>query len=363
MRALLTSLFTVGLFTVSLGATALADDIYLTDGKTLSDVDVTEETMSEVTYKSDRKTETVASDKVLSISYSEKPQLVDQGDAAMAGDLFVDAEAYLYNFLDGVKERVPSKHKWSRAYAYYRLVTVYGVMGEVGDLATTADEMAALEPDSRYLPIVMALKAQVLADSGDKAKALSALGDLEKLASSKGLGDRWTLEVELGKVLYGPLTGGAQRQKLEDISGRAGTGQPIVRNKAEASIGASFLAEGMLPEAEKVLSAVVADPKADDRTLAAAYTGLGQCLFRRGEAASDPALLSSALKAYMRVVVLYKKEINYLPEALFFAGRCFQLLEGEGAEDNAYKLYSHVMRTFPDSRWAKEARGFRKKKS
>jgi len=323
MRAPLIFLFTVGLC-----APALADDIYLTDGKTLSDVDVTEETMAEVTYKSDRKTATVASDRVLSITYSEKPQLVDQGDAAMAGDLFVDAEAYLFNFLDGVKERVPSKHKWSRAYAYYRLVIVYGVMGEVGDLASTADEMVTLEPDSRYLPIVLAMKAQVLADSGDKAKAISALGDLEKLAKARGLGDRWKLEVELGKILYGPLTGGAQRKKLEDISGRAGAAQPIVRNKAEASIGASFLAEGKLKEAEGILTAVVADPKADDRTLAAAYAGVGQCLFRRGEAASDPALLSAALKAYMRVVVLYKNEINYLPESLFFAGRCFQLLGG-----------------------------------
>lgn len=357
MRPLLTSILVLSATNL-----ALADDIYLTDGKTISDVTVQTETMSEVTYKKDRKDGSVAADTVLSIAYSEMPQQVDQGDAAMAGDLFVDAEVYLFNFLEGVKEKPPRKFPWSRAYAYYRLVTVYEVMGEVADLLKTADEMAQLEPDSRYLPIVLVKKAQVLSDAGDGAKALASLTDLEKLIESKSLGDRWSLTLELGRVIYGSDAGAAQRKKLEDISGRAGAAHPVVRNRSEVQIGASFLTEGNLAEAETIFTAVVADPKADDRTLAAAYAGLGQCLFRRGEAGSDLGLISAALKAYMRVVVLYKNEINYLPESLFFAGRCYQLIGAEGAEEAATKLYSHVIRTFPENRWAGEARGFRNKK-
>lgn len=357
MRSFLTPLVGLGI-----AASALADDIYLTDGRTLSEVTVQTETMAEVTYKKDRKEGSVAADQVLSINYSEKPQLVDQADAAMAGDQFVDAEVFLFNFLEGVKERPPRKHPWSRAYAYYRLVGVYEVMGEVGDLTTTADEMAQLEPDSRYLPIVLTKKAQLLADSGDLAKARASLGDLEKLIAAKRLGNRWALALELGRVLYGVETGAAQRSKLKDISGRAGAAYPIVRNRAEVSVGASLLTEGKLGDAEKIFKDVVADPKADDRTLAAAYAGLGMCLFRRGETTGDMDLLRAARKAFMRVVVLYKNEINYLPESLFFAGRCYQLIGGEEAEDAATKLYNHVIRNFPESRWAGEARGFRRKK-
>ncbi|MDA1266239.1 MAG: hypothetical protein O2816_14250, partial [Planctomycetota bacterium] len=311
---------------------ALADDIYLTDGKTISSVSVKAETLKEVEYRDDKnKAGSVSSSKVLSIAYSEKPQAVDQADASIAQDQFVEAEARLFTFLEEVSDRVPSKHPWSRAYAMYRLATVYGVMGDVERLGTLTGEMLSLEPDSRYLPLVLSKRAEVLFDSGEKGKALSSLSDLEKLIEKNSLGEQWQLELDLGKVIYGSSTGAAQRKGLEALSARAGVGYPVARNRAEVMIGASWLTEAKLHEAEKIFAAVVADPKADDRTLAAAYSGLGQCLFRRGERDGDADLLQKGLMAYMRVVVLYKNEVAYLPESLFFAGRCYQLIGGDTA--------------------------------
>jgi tetratricopeptide (TPR) repeat protein len=344
---------------LALGASASADDIHLTDGTTISEVDVQTETHELVSYKKERKAGKVDSSKVLLVVYSEKPDLVDRADAAIAQDQYLDAEFDLSEFLAGVVDRVPRKHPWSRGYAFYRLVGVYEVLGDSRKLEATASQMAELEPDSRYLPIVITKQAQALADAGDSAKALAALGNLEKLIRNKGLGKGWSLELELGRILYGGGSGAALRKKLEELSSNAAGAYPVVYNRAEVAIGASLLTEGKLPEAEKIFKAVTADPKADSRTLAAAYAGLGQCLFRRGERGGDPAMLREALKSYMRVVVLYKNEVNYMPESLFFAGRCWQLLGEEDSEEKATKLYNKVIRNFPESRWAPEAKSFR----
>ena len=65
----------------------------------------------------------------------------------------------------------------------------------------------------------------------------------------------------------------------------------------------------------------------------------------------------------MRVVVSYKNQLAYVPKAMFYAGRCFQLLaDDEFADEKADKLYKKLIRTFDGTRWANEARAFRPKK-
>lgn len=348
------------LASLALCATAFSDDLHLTDGSTIAGVDVTGETMTEVSYKDDKKTKTVEADKVLSISYTEMPVALSRGNLSIQDDFLLDAEADFLNYIEGVRDRPSRKEVWARAYAYHQLAVTYAIMGNVDSFVDTANEMTEIEGESRYLPIVLRRKAQLLFDFGDAEAAVAAIGELEELADDKGLGRRWELEVALGKAVYGS-TGSAQRKKLESVSGDAGNSFPVVRNAAEVAIGASYLEEGNLSEAEKVFESVVEDPKADDRTLAAAYTGMGQCLFRRAEGAQDADLFKRARASYMRVVVLYKTETAFLPEALFFAGRCFQEIGGDTAQESANKLYSRVIKKFPDSKWANEAKGFRKK--
>jgi TolA-binding protein len=62
----------------------------------------------------------------------------------------------------------------------------------------------------------------------------------------------------------------------------------------------------------------------------------------------------------MRVTVLYKDQASYAPKAMFYAGRCFNLLGGEEDDERANKLYARVMRQYPGTVWADEARNFRK---
>lgn len=347
------------------GGSLLADTIYKTDGSTIADVSVQREGLTQVTYRADKKEGSVESDDVLFIEFTTKPQLVDRADTAIDEDRLLDAQANLEDFLEGVQEEAPKKFPWSRAYALYRLLEVHEILGQPDKLVAVADRLGHLEPDSRYVPLAAMKRAQALFDAGKAKDALASLEAFDQTIQAKGLGDRWKLEKELATIRFdATLADKLRLERLEDVSARAGVEYPVVRNRAEVAIGETLLAAKKVVEAEEILRDVTEDPKADSRTLAAAYTGLGDCLWARGEPnakeESGKALLEQASMAYMRVVVVYKNELAYVPKAMFFAGRCFQLVGAEDAEEKAGKLYGRLMRTFPESRWSQEARGFRR---
>ncbi len=344
-----------------LAATAQADDIYLTDGKTISGVTIQTEGLEKIVYRKDRRNEEVSSERVLDVAYSSKPQLVDLADDAIGDDQLLDAEADLLNFVEGL-DAPPRKHPWSRAYAIYRLQGVYQALGKVDDAVAAGEHLAQVEPDSRYLPYAMARNAQVLSDAGRGPAALKAIEGIYQLVDTGRLGERWRLEVELGRALYGgQLTGTRLRAKLEELAQRAGTQYPVVRNRAEVAVGEALAREDDLAAAEEVFRRITSDPKADARTLAAAYTGLGLCLWEKGKN-GDTKVLTEALVSFMRVVVNYRNEAIYVPRALFYAGRCFQTIGGPGADEKATKLYNKVRRDYPESRWARDAKSFLPKK-
>lgn len=343
-----------------------ADKIYRVDGTTVSNVTITAETLEGVNYKDEKRKEgSVPADLVLSVEFSSKPQLVDSADAAIAEEAYGDAQVDLLNFLEGM-EQAPRKHPWSRAYALYRLIEVCEVLGESAQVARFADQLAEVEGNSRYLPFAQLKKAQALFDSGDSAGSISSLTDLQSTIDGKGLGDRWRTEHELAKVLFDAnLKGASRMSKLEGLVSKS-VGYATVNNRAKVALGESMLLAGQIKEAEKVFRDVVSDPKGDGRTLAGAYSGLGDALFAQGEPNKDSDVgqnqLREARVAFMRVVVSYKNQLAYVPKAMFYAGRCFQLLaDDEFADEKADKLYKKLIRTFDGTRWANEARAFRPK--
>lgn len=351
----------------ALSATAMADTIYLTDGRTLSDLSIKVEGLAQIEYRgADRKQGSVASDTVLFVEFSDKPQTLDRGDAAFAEDSVLDALADYENYLSGLKE--PSrKHPWARAYALSRIIEVHEIMGSHELVIEAADHLLDVEPNCRYVPYAVFTKAQAQYDSGKGASAPKTFAAFDKLIQQKQLSDRWSIASDLGKVLFNDSIKGSKReQQLKALSARAGIQYPVERNRAEVALGEALFNGKKREEAEKVFRAITKDPKADARTLAGAHTGLGVCLYEKGEPQADSnagkQLLREAQLHFMRVVVSYKNEYRYVPQAMFFAGRCFQLIEGDPANEHATKLLTKVIRDYKGSTWAQEARGFRQTK-
>ncbi|HVS18552.1 MAG TPA: tetratricopeptide repeat protein [Planctomycetota bacterium] len=368
--AALAALLLPALFT---GA-ARADVIHLVDGSTLTDVEIKTETLAGVTYEQKGKSgvQTLDPDKVHSIEYRRLPSLLDQADALARDGALSDAIERFNVFVEGISsgENKKDRQAWAPAYALQRVIELRTSLGDAEGVIKAADALLAKVPDSRHAPDAQLAKAEALKAQGKDPQAKQALDDLRTMIDAKALSKRWTLELQLAEVLFdASLKGQAKRDRLIEIAGQAGRTYPAVANRARVSEGETYL-EGTKPDfaaAKKVFEKILADPKADDATMAGAYTGMGDCLFHEAAAkgqGSDQAQkdLDAALMAYMRVAVNYRDQTRYAPKAMFYAGRSLDL-RGEvdgAAKANARRLYSAVITNYPGSEWAREARNVRR---
>ncbi|MFT7668256.1 MAG: tetratricopeptide (TPR) repeat protein [Planctomycetota bacterium] len=345
---------------------AVADTIYLLDGSSIPDVKIGSETFKEISYRAGSKSKTVKTDNVLRLEFTAKSPIVDRADtAAVEGQVLAaidDFNVYLEGFLsDGRRPRF----KWEPAYAMYRLVELNGMVGDVDALVASADLLIDKAPESRYLPMVYLAKAEAQFMSGKSPAAQKTLKEFLNLIQAKSLSRRWQVEQKLATILFDSSIKGKDRiSKLNAISDQAGEELPLVRNRAEVAIGEALTGDKKFKEAEEIFGDITENPQADQRTLAAAYTGLGDCLYYRANKSKGEAkqeLLVEAAKAYMRVVVVYKDQSLYVPKAMFWAGRVFDASTVEGDKAKAQKLYGQVSRDYRGSQWATEANAFRKR--
>ncbi len=343
---------------------ATADTINKTDGSSIDDVTVSRETVAEVTFREGSKTRTVASDLVLSIEYDKLPSLVDSAESfAKDGDLLnaVDQmELYVDGIIGGKKERLA----WAPAHAMNRVMEMRMTMGDPEAVIAAADRLIKHAPDSRFMPTAYLAKAEAQHALGRSSTAQATLQEFQNIIERKALSQLWNIEARLALVLTdSKLSGEPKREKLREIAGIAGQEFPTVRNRAKVAEGESYL-EGNrknFAEARKIFQKVVDDPKADTATLAGAFCGLGDCLFQdafsKADAGADASNeLKDAIEKYLRVVVLYKDQSAYRSKALFFAGRCYEMVTNlEDANTRARMLHGMLKRDYPDSDWAKKA--------
>jgi hypothetical protein len=349
-------------------STVTADTIYLIQGDAIKDVSVKTATFKEIEYKDGSKKRTVKTDNVLRVEFFAKTQPVDLADAAALDGQFWDAIGALELYIEAhISEAKRPRYEWEPAYAMNRLIELNRVVGDAPGLIKAADQLIANAPDSLYVPMAFLAKAETQHLTGDSKGAKKTLGAFKDLIQSKSLSGKWNIEQKLASALYDDASKGKSlRTKLEAISKEAGSQYPVVHNRCEVAIGESWL-EGKSPnfkEAEPIFQDIAANPKADSRTLAAAYTGLGDCIFKRamaGPASLKDQLLQDAKLAYMRVVVVYKDETTYAPKAMFWAGRVFDESTDEQDKERAQLLYGRVMREYQGSTWATEAGSFRKR--
>jgi len=351
---------------VAIAPAASADTIHLTDGTSIEDCQIAEETYEVVEYRASGRKQSIATDKVLRIEYDKRPAPVDRAESAAADeqphDAIADLETYVQGLLESGKRE---RYSWAPAYAMYRLIELKRVVGELPAAEAAADRLIELVPRSRFVPLAYLAKADVQNDQGQGAKALSTIAQLEALIQKSNLSRRWALECELSKVLYdAQLSGKKKRDKLAEVSGRAGREYPTVRNRADVAEAETHLEAKSFGEAEKIFQRICDDPKANPGTLAAAFTGLGDCLFQRAfgmpSGSEQSKLYRESLLAFMRVVVVYKDQTRYVPKAMLLAGRIFDQSADEISKEHAQKLYRTVIRVYGGTPWAQEARGFRK---
>jgi TolA-binding protein len=359
----------LALFTCALPA--FADTIQRIDGERIEDCTILEEGLRELVYKPARGAEArLAAEEVISVEYKRMPKPLEEAATAVSDGKFGEAEDSLEAYLAELPAEGDKRFKWAPAYAAFRLIEVRNTLGDLAGAASAADQMIKAHTDSRYLPQAYLLRAQALRQLDKHKQALEGLAAFEALIREKQLAPALELECRLAKALVDPaLKGVAKRDQIQIVIDALGAQPSPALARAKAALGEAFLEEALSPgsaqsaklfeQAAQTFHSVVAAELADDASLAAAYTGLGECDYQRGVGKErKPELVRSALKHFLRVVELYGDQSLYVPRALFMAGRCFDGLEDPTSRARAQSLYRRLASDYPGSHWAEQAKPF-----
>ena len=58
------------------------------------------------------------------------------------------------------------------------------------------------------------------------------------------------------------------------------------------------------------------------------------------------------------MIVVHKDQSRYVPKALMYAGRVFDLFDTDEARSNARQMYRRLVSDYPASNWAEDAKKF-----
>lgn len=349
-------------------APAHADEIHLIDGRVLEDVEIENETLTEVAYKEGGNRGAIPSGEVLRVEYRRMPTEVDEAlgfaeERDLVGALDT-LDAYVDRQIEKPSER---RFKWAPAFAAWKTVELREEMGDMVGVQEAAQRLITSFDDSRYVPAAYLAKANAELDTSRAKQARTTLEEMAELVASKGLSERWSLECRLAQIRADDSKSAEdKRADLGRLAREAADAHPMVEARARVAEGETYLieadaargqaqAKSLREKARAVFEPVIESPAADDETLAGAYSGLGDCLFYLGADADDAALLKQAVMHYLRVVTSYKKEGRYVPRSLFYAMRCFDLMQDRRRMNDMKRELASL---YPGSSWAEQAEKF-----
>lgn len=351
---------------------SLADTIRKIDGTAIQGVTIESEKLAGVSYKGKGASETIAIDQVAAVEYDRRPKPIDEA-AVQAVDgnregAFITLKDYVAAQLDNPSDE--RRYPWAAAFAARRAIELAQERQAWGDLIAMADTLIGSFPDSRHVPFAYLAKADAQALQGKRDDAERTLTQFASLVESKGLPQSYALSARLTKAtVSATLKPEVRLTELEAVSKAAEGNFPAVFVDSLVARGETYLQIGfddkarrgeMIDKARVLFERASSAPAASRRTVAAAMTGLAECLYLGANPETDKDAIRRARELYLRVGVLYPEQTQYAARALFTAGRCFDLLDEEQSKQRAQRLYREVRQRYPDTVWAENARNQRR---
>lgn len=342
-----------------LAAALPQDEIDLVDGRVLEVERVLEETYTEVRYRTRGRAEgRKPSDQVLEVKHDLSSPLLDdyvQGLELMDANDFRGAVQVFDQVLGDKRLTGNSRYKWVVQHTLWKEVQCMFSMADYSGASDKVDTLLQTVPETFfYAPALMKkAEAKALARDGDGARKVYE--ELSAAVGSKDLPERWAREAELGLVLLDPtLKGKARQEKLEGLVAK-NAGYPTVASRAKVEIGNTMLAEKDYGRAQSFFQHIADEGKADGRTMAAAWFGLGLIEYQTGLAQED----ISKAKAYyercaldmLRIATMHKDAVSLVPKSLYYAAVSFDRMGGLDNRKKATQVAGRLHRLYPRSRW------------
>lgn len=322
---------------------ACADEIHCLDGRVMDNCTVVDETYEAVRYRIGTITQpqtipTAEVDYVVHTSppdrYRSAKQALDAGDYQTAATRFETAARV---------EQEP----WVRQYSLFYL-------GEARRLAGLYDQaqqaFRQLETDfarSIFLPQARNSVGLILLAQRNYTGAQQAFDTLRTEAQQRQYGERWILEARLGRadVLMAQGQAGPAQQEYAALARDARRSAPGVARQAQIRSFQAQVTAGQFQDAARAIEEFVGDETLAPEVAAPAYSILGDA-YRQMNQHRD------ALKAYLRVVLLYGQVISEQPKALFYAAQEYRATDLPDRDRHAQQLMNELQGRFPTSEFA-----------
>ncbi len=343
-------------FCLALAAPQSGDQIIRLDGTILNVDRVLSETYTEITYKRGSQEGKISAEQVQEVQHGLAAR--DLAEFKDAVDFMTDAEyakaiAAFTSVLADKDLQSEARFAWTRQHALFNMMRSYAATGNMDQVVAHADRLLKDVPDTFFYGQALLMKAQALQDRGNTAGAEAAFGQLQSDVKSKGLPELWNREAELGLTTL--AQGGApadKQRKLEGLAEKNKEQYPSVANRARVEVGNAMVAAEQYADAKARFLAIVNGGQADRDTMAAAWSGLGDCAYNLGLREQDlkkaGAFFEDAALNYLRIAALYPEAFRFVPRALCHAGMSMVRMQ---KREDALAIAGKLRRNYPNSEW------------
>lgn len=341
---------------LALAAPQNGDQIVRMDGTILNVDRVLTETFTEVTYKRGSTEGKIPAEQVLEVVHSLTHRDVAEFSDAMEAKADADYAKAIAAFNSVLADKdlhEEPRHAWTKQHALFQIMNCYAATGNGDQVVAHADRLLQEVPDTFFYGEALEMKAQSLLDRGNAAGAEAAFQQLQADVKGKGLPERWEREAELGLAVLAKGGSPADKQRrLEALAERNKDSYPSVASRARVEVGNAMVEAEQYKDAKARFQTIVDSGKADRDTLAAAWSGLGDCAYNLGLREQEPKAAAvhfeEAALHYLRVAAAYPEVFRLVPRALCHAGMSMVRV---GKREDAFALANKLRRNYPSSEW------------
>ena len=291
---------------------------------------------------------------VKEVFYYPKPEAWSDAVSAMEGG---DYESALSGFAALAGNQ--SNRAWIRMYSLYYIAKINQSAYQLNPAIQAYEKLLTDFPKSRFAPEVLVQIGLIQLNVGNDSAAAGAFGRLQKLP---GLPEGEKQTARYYTILIVQKQGEKTKnttllnQALNDYRALLAEVEKNpelkkVATLARLGIGNCLIFLSKFDEALSFFQAI-ADATEDRTVLAGVFNGLGLCYYKTNK-------WKEALMAFLRTEVLYNEDPEQAAMALFYSGKCFEMMAGAniGADNpgRARAQYRKCIGRFGGTTWGKQA--------